>query len=290
MRVLIFGGGGGLAHALTGVFKDTEHVLLDRRECDITDAIAVEETMGRLEPTVLINTAAYNDVDRAEEEPEQAMRVNGAAVGILAKIALKQGMTLVHFTTDYVFDGQQREGYRESDAPNPINAYGRSKRQGELELEQVARQGNLKYYCVRTSRLFGPLGSSPRAKKSFVDSMLGRLHEPTVQVLDADMSSPTFTTDLASAVVDCLRVERPFGLYHLINQGSCTRFGFAKEIFRQWSALTGQTVPAVAAVHDVSNRRAKRPAFSVLLNTKAPPLRSWHEALAAYLKEKIEAQ
>lgn len=289
MRVLIFGKGGALAGQLEAVFGAHEVISLFHVDCDITNAEAVSAAVKYHKPSHILNAAAYNAVDEAEVDNTTAVAVNSTAVGHLATAAAEHGATLVHYSTDYVFDGTKQEGYVESDPPNPINAYGRSKLGGEKQMHAIAaRNPGFQYFIIRTSRLFGPQGSGTRAKKSFVDLMLERAEKNLpVEVVDAEMSSPTFTLDLAKATHRLLQDQALAGIYHLTNTGTCTRYGFAQKIFGLRHALSSATVPTIVEVPVATGTRAPRPKFSVLLNTKAPALRAWQEALRDYLQKKM---
>ncbi len=286
MRILIFGAEGALAGQLESVFRSDDVISLRHADCDITNADDVMRVVRNHRPTHLFNAAAYNDVDTAEADDATAIAVNATAVAHLASAAAAAGAVMIHYSTDYVFDGTVHHGYRESDVPHPINAYGRSKLLGEMAVQSVAREiEGFRWYCIRTSKLFGPTGSSKGAKKSFVDLMLARADaKAPIEVLDTDMSAPTYTVDLAEATRRCVDASWFPGIYHLTNSSACTRYGFAQEIFRQWQTLTGKTPPMLTPVTSLQ-RIAARPNFSILLNTKAPPLRSWQEALRAYLQD-----
>ncbi len=290
MRVLLFGSGGALANQLALVLGDHDVVQLTHKDCDITNASEVRRMVKTHGPSHIINAAAFNVVDKAEEDDTLAMAINGTAVGSIAAAAAAVGAILVHYSTDYVFDGGKPDGYQEEDTPNPINKYGRSKLVGEQELQKAKQSAGLSYYCIRTSRLFGPIGTAYSSKKNFVDIMIERAgSEQPCEVIDAEVSSPTYTPDLAAATVRCLVERWPFGTYHITNSGSCTRFECAKEIFAQWAKLTGKRVGTVEPISDTAlPGRAPRPSHSVLLNTKAPALRAWQEALRDYLQKKIQ--
>ncbi len=275
MKLLILGAKGMLGHELAAAFPapDYELTLWDREEMDITDAADVERKVAALRPEVIINAAAYTAVDRAESEEELCTRINATAVGYLARAAQANGALLVHFSTDYVFDGQRPEGYPE-DYPvrEPNTAYGRSKKKAE---ELLAELGS-RYYLIRTQWLFGKSG------KNFIETMLHLAAEgKDLRVVNDQFGSPTYARDLAQRVRQMIEEKRASGVYHVTNSGTCTWYEFAQEIFRQ-SGLR----PVVAPVDSKEFAApAKRPTYSMLINTKLPPLRSWQEALDAYLVE-----
>ncbi|MFH1098982.1 MAG: dTDP-4-dehydrorhamnose reductase [Candidatus Uhrbacteria bacterium] len=284
MRVVIIGAKGMLGQELVRVFEDADVSAWNTTEVDITDAVAVRDRIGAARPQIIINAAAYNAVDRAEEEPEVANQVNGAAVGYIAEAAAEVGATFVHYSTDYVFDGTKTGGYEEQDEPNPISAYGRSKRAGEDALRAVvAAHPNLPWYLIRTSRLFGAPASSLGAKRSFVDTMvaLSRTRD-RIEVINEEVSSPTYVVDLAAATRAILDHKLSSGIYHRTNDGACTWFDFAQEIFRV-IGWRGELTPIPASAYP---RPACRPALSILQTTKLPPLRRWEDALTEYLQNR----
>jgi len=275
MKVLILGAKGMLGGELTRVFGDKDVVAWDIEDLNITSEAEVMEKISALHPDVIINAAAYNNVDKAEEEKEKAGMLNGRAVGFLAQAANAANAKFVHYSTDYVFDGEKKDGYVESDAPNPVSAYGASKFLGETEA-----RGAKKYYLIRLSRLFGKMGTGAAVKKSFVDIILDLAKtKKELRVVNEELSSPTYAPDLAERTKYILENNPPYGIYHAANSGSCTWYGFAEEIFR----LKGIKINLTEAESGEFPRKALRPKFSVLLNTKLPPMRDWREALRNYL-------
>lgn len=292
MRVLVLGAQGMLGQELVRVFGDAEVTAWDRAEIDITDAPHAREAIVELRPDIIVNAVAWNAVDAMESEPDRANVVNGHAVETLARIALDLNATFVHYSTDYVFDGSVREGYGEDHAPNPASAYGHSKLLGEVALRRVAAEYPFwRWYLIRTSRLFGHPASSPKAKQSFVDAILTKAaSNDRLEVVDAEVSSPTYTPDLAAATRELVlgpdrgagnssRMGASSGIYHRTNDGHCTWYQFATEALRH-TGWRGMVVPVPASAYP---RPASRPAYSVLRTTKLPPLRYWTEALSDYL-------
>ena len=283
MKVLIIGAKGMLGQELVRVFSSGHEVTgLDREgenfasQIDITTQ-AARGKIQKLKPNLLINTAAYNDVDGAETNQGVAQTLNGYALRNLAQISNELGIPIVHYSTDYVFDGRKQKGYRESDPPSPVSVYGESKLLGETELQRHAQ----KFYLIRLSRLFGKRALSVAGKKSFVDLMLVRGRTGRrVEVVDKELSCPTYAPDLAERTRFVVESHQPFGIYHCANKGVCTWFGFAKEIFR--IAELDERLLRVAPA-SFFRRAAKRPKFSILLNTKLPPMRDWREALQEFL-------
>lgn len=276
MKILILGAKGMLGRELSRVFGGQDVAALDFEDLDITNEAAVVEKVTALRPEIVVNAAAYNNVDKAEEERERAKLLNGRAVGFLAQAANEVGAIFVHYSSDYVFGGQNEAGYAEDAAPNPANFYGESKLLGEMEAQKVN-----KFYIIRLSRLFGKIGSGANVKKSFVDIMLDlAAKQDKIAVINEEYSSSTYAPDLAKRTKYILESNLPCGIYHAANSGACTWYEFAKEIFR----LAGKNVIVNPVSGDAFPRPARRPKFSVLLNSKLPPMRPWQEALSDYLK------
>ena len=274
--IYIIGSGGMLGNELSRIF-DTNVRTLTRMELDVTDKEAVSRILAG-EPKIIINASGYTDVNAAEANKDLAMQVNGKAVGYLAEAARQSGSVLVHISTDYVFDGKDADGYTEDALPeNPLNVYGVSKLAGEEALRSVAPD----YYLIRTSWIFG------RDTGSFPHTMLRLAHErDMLKVVNNQHGKPTYVVDLACAIKDMAdKIDTPdqhsFGTYHITNEDITTWYDYALEIFRLSGMDSKINVTAVPSSEFPSP--AKRPQYSVLINTKFPPLRSWQEALAEYL-------
>jgi len=277
MRILIIGAKGMLGQDLARVFEKESPILFDKEDIDITNREQVLNKIIELDPDIIINSAAYNAVDAAEEDFTIAQAVNAAGPANLAEAAQDIGAVLVHYGTDYVFEGTKKAGYKEDDIPKPISAYGLSKYIGE---EQVKNKTN-KYYIIRPSRLFGLPAVSSGAKKSFVDVMLKLADEKdSLDIVDEEFSNPTYSPDLAEQTYLILNQKVPYGIYHAANEGACTWHGFAKEIFK----IAKKDVKINRVGGDKFPRPAMRPAYSSLKNTKLPKMRSWKLALKDYLK------
>ncbi len=288
MKFLITGAGGMLASAFERVLTSSPihtAVFCAKSDCDITSRESVATALDRERPDILINTAAYNAVDSAEIFPSIARRLNVDGVRVLAEACIQRGITMVHYSTDYVFDGTAIEGYCESDVPKPLSVYGQSKREGEMVLEEHGSQG-LRWYCIRTSRLFGPAGTSPESKKSFPQLVMEAVEKQEVfECIDAEASSPTFVDDLARATVHMIEEVVPSGYYHRTNDGACTWYEFGNAVVGRLRQR-GRVVSEIRKIEsNVLERMAKRPAHSVLMTTKLLPLRSWQESLREYLLE-----
>jgi len=261
-KTILFGAGGMLGHALRHVFPHA--VFLGHEEADITDQDAVREIIKRHHPVTVINAAAFTDVDGCEDNQDLAFVVNGRAPGIIAAACAECGATIVHYSTDYVFDGMSRE-YREDDRPNPINVYGQSKLAGEI----AVRENSDDFRIIRTSWLYGSHG------RNFVDTILTLSKQmPVVRVVDDQYGMPTYTVDLAQKTPEILSCSP--GIYHISNNGICSWYEFAQAIIPN----------AVPCSTDDFPRKARRPAFSVLINTRTTPLRHWRDAITEYIQKK----
>lgn len=280
MKVLIIGAKGILGQELAKVFQKDNPLLWDREDIDIADEKDVKQKIWDLKPDLVINAAAYNDVDGAEKNEVLARQINGKAVRYIARaLGANQGI-LVHFSTDYVFKGDQKEGYNELDKPNPQSVYARSKYLGEQELQANTD----KFYLIRLSRLFGQPAASQAGKKSFVDLMLELAkNKKELNVVNEELSSPTYAPDLAKRTKEIIDWKKPFGIYHASNSGSCTWYDFAQEIFTI-KKINVKLNPVLASFFP---RLAARPKYSILLNTKLPTMRSWKETLKDYLNQDV---
>jgi len=284
MKILLIGANGNLGVQLQKVFANEEIIAWDKSDLDIVDKDKVFEQIASLNPEVIINSAAYNAVDKCEEDKSEfkkAKSINGEAPGYLAEVALKINALFVHYSSDYVFDGVSNIPYKETDKPNPISNYGKSKLLGEERVIEQAANG-LKFYIVRSSKLFGPKGVSGVAKPSFFDIMLslGETKE-VIDVVDAEKSCFTYTQDLARATKSLIMSRKISGIYHIVNEGGFTWFVSVMELF-----LINNVKIKINPVSPVKfPRPARRPQYSVLENSKFPKLRTYQGALREYLKE-----
>jgi len=284
MKLVIIGSKGMLGQYLLSVFshQDRYDVFgLDKTEIDITQKEDVIQVLSKIRPDMVINAAAYNNVDQCEEDDGYriALAVNGDGVKNLSEACRLIDATLVHYSTDYVFDGENQIGYVEDDKTNPVSQYGMSKLAGERALLSA----NLpKYYLIRTSRLFGKCGVSEEVKKSFVDLMLDLNKKvSTINGINEEISNPTYAQDLAQATKKLIEGKHAFGIYHITNSGGCTWHDLATEIFK----IKNIDVKVVPVTRDFFGGLAKRPKSSMLINTKLSQLRTWQEALGEYLKD-----
>lgn len=279
-RVTVTGAGGMLGRAVVAAFHDAgfEVIPLDHAALDVTDVGAVRRVTAEVRPRLVINCAAYTDVDRAESEPEKAMTVNALGPRNLALACLDLGVELVHISTDYVFSGSKGEPYNVRDPCDPINAYGKSKARGENHVRSLLSSS----YIVRTSWLFGPGGGN------FIDTVLelGRDRE-VIPVVNDQRGCPTFTEDLAGALVELVRTGA-YGTYHITNSGSATWYELACLAVR----LAGLRVKVVPVSSDAFSRPARRPRNSVLdpfpfKETVGRLLPRWEDAVSRYLLRRV---
>lgn len=283
MTYLVLGAKGNLGSQFIKILGESA-IGLDRQDVNLLDFKELENKLSELSFDIIINAAAYNAVDKCEgdlQEKSLAFQLNESLPDFLAKYSLAHNKVLVHYSTDYVFSGTLKEGYDENMEPDPINVYGQSKLAGEVAIKAQVNKG-LKAYIIRTSKLFGPQGSSPLTKVSFFDLMLGLAKEKQeLEVVDSEKSAFTYTVDLASKTLELIE-NYPTGLYHLVNSNAATWFEAAKEMF-DILAISIKVKPVSAQAFA---RPAPRPEYSQLLNTKGPSMRSWQEALKDYLLHK----
>jgi dTDP-4-dehydrorhamnose reductase len=277
MRALLLGVGGMLGHDLAqAVPADVALTALPRAELDVTDQAALAAALARVRPDVVINAAGYTAVDRAEAEAEAAFEVNGAAVGELGRLAAHAGARVVHFSSDYVFDGSSKVPYREDDPPAPLSAYGRSKLAGERALEASGAS----YLIVRSQWLFGVAG------RSFPRTMWERARAALdSRVVNDQTGRPTLTADLARAVWRLITLSAE-GTLHIANRGSATWYDVAARVYAA-AGVPGLVTPCRTTDYPTP---AVRPAYSVLDTSRADKLLGgalppWEDALARFLSE-----
>lgn len=277
MRILLLGHKGMLGADLLLELKDRHEVAgLDKDDIDITSAAACTEAIHGYLPDAIINAAAYTDVDGCETNQEECMVVNADAVKNIVEACCQKNILIVHFSTDYVFDGTSNEPYRENHPCNPINAYGFSKLAGERYLFSLTEN----YLLIRTAWLFGKNG------KNFARTIINKAQTSSkLEVVDDQFGSPTYTKDLAAALQFLLE-QNIKGVFHITNRGICSWYQFARRILQETSINDVHVVP-IKTKH--LNRPAKRPLYSVLSNRKfiettGKTMRPWQLALQDYLK------
>jgi dTDP-4-dehydrorhamnose reductase len=291
-RILLTGKNGQVGWELQrALAAPTTVIALDSSQLNLADADAIRRTVREIRPDIIINPAAYTAVDKAESEPEQAMAVNGIAPGILAEEACRLGAVLVHYSTDYVFDGNKAAPYSEDDVPNPQCVYGRTKLAGE----QAVRAAGGKHLILRTSWVYGVHGGN------FVKTVLRLARERDELRIVADQSgAPTWARDLAQATLSAIAVWRKkewenslSGLYHLTASGRTDWHRYAEEIVRLARKYDATLAAKPLDIHAIATREyptpARRPANSALANDKIKSafgiaLPEWQDSLAECMR------
>jgi len=285
--LLLIGATGQIGHALRGVLSPLGTVVApDRETLDLAAPDTIRDTVRTVGPDVILNAAAYTAVDRAEEEPERAAALNARAPGILAEAAAEAGAWLVHYSTDYVFDGTKQAPYVETDAPNPINTYGRTKREGEDAVQAVGGR----HLILRTSWVYSA------RRSNFLLSMLRLADEhETLTVVDDQIGTPTRAGWVAEATTAILRhvleSDGPGGLYHLAASGQTSWYSFARAIFAQFGREDVIVEPIPSEEYPMA---AERPPYTALDSSKAHTtfdldIPTWTEQLAALRAQMTEA-
>lgn len=284
MKIVIIGSNGQLGSDLLKVFTNSKYdiVPLTHADIDVTKFELSEKVLKNIQPDVIINCAAYVRVDDAEDNADLAFGVNALGARNIAKICARLNSTLMHVSTDYVFDGRKQKPYTEDDIPNPINVYGNSKLAGEY----FARNIPERYFIIRSSSLFGAAGASGKGG-NFVETMIKKArNDEEIRVVDDMIMSPTYTMDAARMIRDILMKELPFGIYHVANSGSCSWFDFAKMIFEMLD-IDANLIPIKTKAH---GSKAKRPMFSALVSERLGEcglgMPEWEDGLREYLNEK----
>jgi dTDP-4-dehydrorhamnose reductase len=273
MRILVTGHRGQLGRVLMARFP--EAVGIDLPEVDITRPESLDAVVDQTQPEAIIHCAAMTDVDGAARDPALAYRINGLGTQNVAQAAARAGAALAHISTNEVFDGLKPEPYFEFDAPNPVNAYGRSKLAGEWFVAHLTAR----FYILRTAWLSAPGG------RNFVHRIQQLADERRkLQVVTDEVANPTFVDDLADAIVKLIGTGR-FGIYHLTNAGYCSRYEYAKKILE----LSGRGhIPVEPISLAQYPRPSTPPKFAALANTAAAALgitlRPWEEALGEFLR------
>ncbi|MDD2257887.1 NAD(P)-dependent oxidoreductase [Candidatus Falkowbacteria bacterium] len=282
MKILIIGSRGALGQQLSKVFSQGDDDLFawDFPEFNLTDFKSLRARLESLRPDLIINAAAYNAVDKCEQdliEKELAFVLNEALPKTLADFTVDTQAILIHYSTDYVFSGDGQQKLDETARPNPLNNYGVSKAAGEKVLSDKL---NLKYYLIRTSKLFGPKSDSPFAKNSFF-ALMKKLsfEQASLKVVNDEKGCFTYTPDLAQATFTLLKENYPFGIYHLVNPPAATWYDGVLAL-KELADLKVEILPIPGSSLE---RPAKRPYDSTLINTKFPALRDYREALKEYL-------
>ena len=284
MKIIVIGAGGRLGAALTRAYRGKlDVVAFNHSQLDLANVGEIHHNIDELKFDVLINTAAFTNVDLAEAQREQAFAINADAPKHLAKICSRKKAKLIHFSTDYVFDGEKRKPYSETDVAKPISVYGASKRTGEENVLAVQDR----HLVVRVSWVFGP------DRPSFIDAMIKRARdEENIAAIADKFSTPTYTRDIAEMLSQFFEVDVPGGVLHFANAGECSWQEYAQHALDRCRA---SGIPLKAKVvgplqlADMKNWVARRPVYSVLSTAKYAKLtgvtpRSWRDAVADYIE------
>ena len=281
-KVLIFGSTGQLGTDLVSVLQNSgkfEVIPLTHQDADCADDAAVRKAVLYLRPQFVINSAAYVRVDDCEDHASEAFAVNAIGALNIARACAEVDACCVYISTDYVFDGEKKTPYVESDPTNPINVYGTSKLAGELLVRQTAPR----WLIVRVSSLFGKTGARGKGG-NFIETVLSKARQgETLKVIDDIRISPTYTRDAAAAIAQLLK-DNMTGIVHAANSGFCTWFDLAKTAL-EFCNLPAQIMPVSLTTYPA---RARRPRNSALANEtmRAGKLCSWRNALKSYLIER----
>ena len=286
MKVFLIGVDGQLGTDIEQCFtsKGIEvHGLVGLKEIDICDYDDSFDKIRNSRPDLVINTAAFHNVDLCEDEPEMAFKVNVGGVKNIAGICREMDIPLMHFSTDYVFDGNKSSPYLEEDCPRPLSIYAISKHGGERVVQYMLN----KYYLIRLSGLYGHAGCTGKGNMNFIETML-KLAESKkeIRVVDDQVLTPSSTVDVAEKLSELIMTGK-YGLYHMTNTGSCSWFEFACKIFE----LMNINIDVVPVSSEGFGAKAIRPGYSVLSNTNLrkigiKDLRSWKEALKNYISSR----
>lgn len=282
MRVAVLGAGGQLGSDLVQVISPEDLITLKHPDIDVCDFACVRRVLMEVEPSIVINTAAFHRVDDCEAEPDKTFSVNALGARNVAVVTQELKAKLVYISTDYVFGGETQPRdipYTEFDTPVSLNIYGKSKLAGEDFVRHLCH----KHFIVRTSGLFGIAGASGKGG-NFVETMLRLARErDELRVVNDQVFSPTYTKDLAGKIAQLINTEY-YGIFHITNNGHCSWYQFATEILR----LAGLKTPIIPVTSDEYPQKARRPRFSVLDNYHLrllgmDDMRPWQEALRDYM-------
>lgn len=281
MKCLILGAKGTLGQELTQLLQQQSEIEcfpFSHSELAIEDFAQIEKTLQNLKPDVVINAGAYNAVDQAEDEPAQAFLINSEAVLHLARLTQKAGMRFVHYSTDYVFDGESSAPYTEMSPTNPLSVYGKSKWLGE----QAALVANPQSYCLRTAVVFGKSGSN-----FFTRFLEAAKTQTKINMVTDLIGCPMPAASLAQITLTLLKTKAPYGLYHAVGSAACSRYEFAQEIAR----VFGLSVTMVPTQMDPTKSKAQRPLKVVMQNKKLNELgivpMTWQEGIEDISKNKF---
>jgi dTDP-4-dehydrorhamnose reductase len=275
VRLLITGGRGQLGRALQAALSGHELLAPGHASLDVTDAERVREAFDGFQPELVIHAGAWTDTGGCEADPERALLVNSEGTRIIAAACAAVGAAMLYVSTNEVFDGESSEPYREEDAPNPINVYGRSKLEGERHVQALLER----HHIVRTSWLYGP------GRVSFPEKIVQAARgQGRLRLVTDEVASPTWTVDLAAAIARLVQ-QQCWGVYHVTNEGYCSRLEWALEVLRL-AGLDG--VPVEPTTQSEFGAAYRKPVFSALslekargLGVETPP---WRDVLARHMR------
>ena len=282
MKILVTGTNGQVGHALMRELTEHELIGLTRQDCDLTNLDQIKQVIDQHQPDLIINSAAYTNVDQAEDEPELAFQINRDAPKVMAEKAREYNIPFIHFSTDYVFDGQKEGHYTEEDLPKPLGIYGQSKLAGEEAIKEVDGQ----YYIFRTSWLYSSMG------RNFYLNIQQKIGEQDVlKVVNDQLGVPTSSLFIAQQIKKIIPkiFNENRGIYHLVPNGACTWFDFAKFILKVGEhPRSKHNIEAISS--DEFPTRARRPSNSCLLNQKVRDtfmieLDDWRSVFLNFLKQ-----
>jgi dTDP-4-dehydrorhamnose reductase len=284
MKIAIIGANGQLGSDLVKVFNSSKHEIVPLTHADI-DVMKFElsrKVIRNIQPDIVINCAAYVRVDDAEDNADIAFGVNAIGARNIATICTEVNSSLMHISTDYIFDGRKKKPYTEDDIPNPVNVYGNSKLAGEYFVRNITER----YYIIRSSSLFGAAGASGKGG-NFAETMIKKARNfEEIRVVDDMVISPTYTWDAAEMIQDIVMKELPPGIYNVANTGYCSWFNFTKAIFEMLD-IDANLIPIKTSA---LRSKAKRPLFSALVSASLKKygleMPRWEDALRSYLNEK----
>ncbi len=282
MKILLTGSKGMLAKEFVSECrnrKDYTIIAPDEEECDIADISSIKNAVKNINPKVLINCAAYTDVDACESNKEKAFSINGEGVKNLVQVCSENGILLVHFSTDFVFDGKKESPYTEEDKPNPLSIYGASKLLGEKNL----LNSDIRFFLIRTSWMYGK-------GNNFVKAVTNKASDQSeISVVDDQVGNPTWTRDIVDITLRLLETEQ-YGIYNYSNEGDCSWYEFACEIIKilRNSGNKFRNTKVIPIKSAQLKRAAKRPAYSALSKTKIKTvidvkIPHWRKSLERFL-------
>ncbi|MFZ3187721.1 MAG: dTDP-4-dehydrorhamnose reductase [Candidatus Sulfotelmatobacter sp.] len=285
MKIAVIGANGQLGMDVVNSFSSNEDEVtgLTHSDLELSNIDSVSTCLREMHPRVIVNTAAMHHVENCEREPEKAFEVNGLGARNLALVARDISATLIHVSTDYVFDGAKGNPYEETDAPNPLNVYGNTKLCGEYFVRSTVE----KHFVLRTSAIYGRSPCRAKGGLNFIELMLKLARERgKVRVVDSEFVTPTSTAELARQMVK-LSDSDAYGLYHATAEGSCSWHEFAREIF----AMTGTKVNLEVAGPNEFPAKVPRPKYSVLencglKNQKINIFKPWQDGVREYLSSR----